>query len=130
MAKRIRWVFATTVVLIGVVAFIVYNPLRVTQTHIWVVEGGDPRAGAEAIVEYGCSSCHVISGIRRATGRVGPKLPQIQEQIYIGGVLPNTPENMVRWIQDPQEHCPATAMPDLGVTQLDARDIAAYLYEN
>lgn len=130
MAKRIIWVFATTVVLIGVVAFIIHNPRRVTQTHIWVVEGGDPRAGAEAIVEYGCSACHVISGIRRATGRVGPKLPQIQQQIYIGGVLPNTPENMVRWIQDPQEHCPATAMPDLDVTQLDARDIAAYLYEN
>jgi cytochrome c len=94
------------------------------------VEGGNPRAGAEAIVEYGCSACHVISGIRRATGRVGPKLPQIQEQIYIGGVLPNTPENMVRWIQDPQEQCPATAMPDLDVTEPDARDIAAYLYEN
>jgi cytochrome c len=130
MAKRIIWVSATIVALIGVVAFITHNPRRAIQTHIWVVEDGDPRAGAEAIVEYGCSACHVISGIRRATGRVGPKLPEIQQQIYIGGVLPNTPENMVRWIQDPQEHCPATAMPDLGVTQLDARDIAAYLYEN
>jgi cytochrome c1 len=72
----------------------------------------------------------VISSIREATGRVGPKLEEIGDQIYIGGVLPNHPENMIRWIQNPKNFSPETAMPDLGVTEQDARDIADYLYRN
>jgi cytochrome c2 len=45
----------------------------------------------------------------------------------LGGVLPNSPENMVRWLRAPQQFAPLSAMPDLGVTERDARDIAAYL---
>jgi cytochrome c1 len=45
----------------------------------------------------------------------------------VGGVLPNSPDNMVRWIRKPQKVSPLTAMPDLGVTERDARDMAAYL---
>ena len=47
---------------------------------------------------------------------------------YIAGQLPNDPENLVRWIQDPQGVEPGTAMPNLGVTAAVARDMAAYLY--
>ena len=46
---------------------------------------------------------------------------------FIGGVLPNTPDNMVRWIRAPHRFVPDGAMPDLGVTDRDALDIAAYL---
>jgi len=45
----------------------------------------------------------------------------------LGGVLSNSPDNMVRWIREPQQASPLTAMPDLGVTERDARDMAAYL---
>lgn len=95
---------------------------------VWTVAGGDSQLGRKAIVGYGCSSCHVVSGVRRATGRVGPKLEEINEQIYIGGVLPNSPDNMILWILDPQEFSPETAMPDLDVTEGDARHIASHLY--
>jgi cytochrome c len=43
-------------------------------------------------------------------------------------VLPNTPENMFRWLQNPPAVDPLTAMPNLGVTEADARDMAGYLY--
>jgi cytochrome c1 len=46
---------------------------------------------------------------------------------FIAGVLPNSPENMVRWLRQPQSVDPRSAMPDLGVSERDARDIAAYL---
>ena len=46
----------------------------------------------------------------------------------LAGELPNTPANMIRWVRDPQAVEPATAMPNLGVTEQQARDIAAYLY--
>jgi cytochrome c1 len=34
---------------------------------------------------------------------------------------------MVRWLQAPQKLKPGSAMPDLGLSERDARDIAAYL---
>jgi cytochrome c1 len=46
----------------------------------------------------------------------------------IAGVLPNTPENLVRWLRAPQEVSPHNAMPNLGVTARDAADIAAFLH--
>jgi len=77
---------------------------------------------------YGCGACHVIPGVTGATGMVGPPLDGWSRRVYIAGNLANTPENLVRWIRYPQAVEPGTAMPDLGVNEADARDIAAYLY--
>ena len=49
-------------------------------------------------------------------------------RVYLGGVLPNTPENMTRFIRAPQKADPRSAMPDMGVTEEHARDMVAYLY--
>jgi cytochrome c2 len=38
------------------------------------------------------------------------------------------PDNLVKWLRQPQNVVPGNAMPDMGVTPQDARDIAAYLY--
>lgn len=92
------------------------------------VEGGDAARGEQAIAEYGCGTCHAIPGVPGADGRVGPRLHDFENQVYIAGQLPNRPEELIRWIQDPQSIEPGTAMPDMDVTEQDARDIAAYLY--
>ena len=90
--------------------------------------GGDPARGREKIRQYGCASCHTIPGIPEADSLVGPELTRIASRTYVGGVLTNTPDNMIRWIQNPQGVDPLTAMPNLGLTEQDARDIAGYLY--
>lgn len=115
---------------LGAVAtvFVVRGPQRVSTTPEWTPPEGDPEQGRVAIVEHGCGSCHSIPGIRDANARVGPRLDGIVEQSYIAGMLSNTPENLAQWIRQPQEINPGTAMPDLGVTEEEARDIAAYLY--
>ncbi|HSJ56223.1 MAG TPA: c-type cytochrome, partial [Anaerolineae bacterium] len=92
------------------------------------VVGGDPSRGRDAIERYGCPACHTIPGIPDADGVVGPPLFFWADRVYIAGLLHNEPENLVRWIQDPQSVLPGVAMPDMGVTDEDARDIAAYLY--
>lgn len=92
------------------------------------VTGGDERRGREFMDRYGCGSCHVIPGIARARGHVGPPLDGIAQRSYLAGVLPNTPDNMIMWIRYPQKVDPKTAMPDLGVSDPEARDMAAYLY--
>lgn len=84
--------------------------------------------GAEAIASYGCGACHVIPGVERARGRVGPPLTDFAERAYVAGRVVNTPENLVAWIRVPDSVEPGTAMPTLGVSEEEARDIAAYLY--
>jgi putative membrane protein len=90
--------------------------------------GGDPEHGRYAVRQYGCSSCHTIPGVAGAQGRVGPPLKGVRERMYIAGVLANTPQHMVEWIQNPRHFEPRTAMPNVGLTESDARDIASYLY--
>jgi cytochrome c2 len=90
--------------------------------------GGEPARGKEAIGRYGCATCHTIPGVDGARGQVGPSLAGIAVRSYLAGKLPNTPPNMIRWIREPQEVQPGTAMPELGVTEQDGKDIAAYLY--
>jgi putative membrane protein len=93
-----------------------------------LVPGGDVRRGQQAILAYGCGSCHEIKGIRGATGKVGPTLTGIGERVYIAGSLPNTPEMLMGFIMSPTSYRDPTAMPELGVTAVEARDMVAYLY--
>ena len=90
--------------------------------------GGDPARGVVALQHYSCASCHHIPGIVGATSWVGPPLGRLARRKYIAGVLPNTPDNMLRWLRNPLEFAPRSAMPNVGVTEQDARDMAAYLY--
>jgi cytochrome c2 len=89
---------------------------------------GDPENGKLLLRQYGCGSCHRIPGVADADGKVGPPLAGIARRVYLAGVLPNNPENMARWIQGPQQFEPRTAMPNLQVSQAQARDMVAYLY--
>ena len=93
-----------------------------------IVVGGDPERGRTSLDGFGCGACHVIPGVAGARGMVGPPLTMFAHRAYIAGQLPNQPQNLVRWIQDPQAVEPGTAMPDLGVTPAIARDMAAFLY--
>ncbi|MFI6326764.1 c-type cytochrome [Micromonospora chersina] len=89
---------------------------------------GRPDRGAKLIAQYGCGSCHTVPGVDRAGGLVGPPLTRFGARSYIAGELPNNADNLRRWITDPQAVEPGTAMPKLGVSAIDAQDIAAYLY--
>jgi cytochrome c2 len=90
--------------------------------------GGDAEAGRLLLRQFACGSCHDIPGVAAASGKVGPPLSGIANRVYLGGVLPNSPENMARFIRRPQDIDPRTSMPDLGVTEQHAREMVAYLY--
>lgn len=90
--------------------------------------GGNPREGKAVIRQFSCGACHIIPGIRGARGLVGPPLILFGRRTFIAGEVPNTPQNLVHWIQSPTSIEPHTAMPALGLTQQQARDAAAYLY--
>ncbi len=87
----------------------------------------DAMRGQLTIRQYGCHGCHMIPGISGSTVHVGPSLRGFATRPLIAGALPNTPDNLLRWLQHPQSVRPRTLMPDLGVTEQHARDIQAYL---
>lgn len=90
--------------------------------------GGRVARGKALFAAYGCGGCHSVDGVPQAQGLVGPPLDTIAQRAMIGGRLANTPANLERWIQDPQAISPGTAMPTLGVTPAQSRDLAAFLY--
>jgi mono/diheme cytochrome c family protein len=97
------------------------------QRAVEPAHGPSAERGKTALSQYACASCHEIPGVVGAKNPVGPPLGGIARRTYLGGVLPNTAQNMQRWIRSPQSVDTASAMPDLGVSERDARDIAAFL---
>lgn len=98
------------------------------EEPIRTVPGGDARSGELLIEFYGCGSCHTIPGIRGATGVMGPPLTAFGRRSLIAGNVANEANNLISWIVDPQTIEPGTAMPAVGATPSEARDMAAYLY--
>ncbi len=132
--REARWSLALVAVALGALAaacgqtYLVQPAVQSPSGVARQVPGGDAARGKEAIVRYGCGACHTIPGVSGATALVAPSLADFGERAYIAGWVPNTPDNLVRWVQDPPAMKPGTPMPNLGVTPADARDIAAYLY--
>ena len=93
------------------------------------VVGGDAKRGRVALVRYECGVCHVIPGIGGSAGQVGPALDDYARRPYLAGKFPNEPDRLVRWIVDAPSMAPRTAMPAVPMSEQEARDIAAYLYE-
>ena len=90
-------------------------------------EMDNAAAGSIWITRSGCGSCHQIPGVSNADGLVGPPLIHFSQRTIIAGYLPNTREKLTRWIQHPQQVAPGNAMPEAGLTERQAKDIAAYL---
>jgi cytochrome c len=127
------WFYGKFLGLLGIVSLMVaFNFLtwgfhRPRRQTVWQVPGAHPERGPALIKAYGCNACHIIPS-SSATPRIGPSLEHLPEQLYLAGTLPNTPTNLIRWIQEPDVIRHGTAMPNLHVGADDARDIAAYLF--
>ena len=92
------------------------------------ITGGNPAQASAYFTRYGCGGCHTIPGVTGADGEVAPPLAGLRKRVYVGGVLRNSPENLIAWIVEPQRFSPNSAMPATGISESEARDIAAYLY--
>lgn len=89
---------------------------------------GTPQEGSATIQREACGSCHVIPGVANADGQAGPPLTGFARRATVAGLLPNMPDPLVRWLRFPQSVLPGNAMPNTGLTEKQARDVAAYLY--
>lgn len=87
----------------------------------------DADRGKLALHQHACTACHVIPGVAGADVHVGPPLKGLARRELLAGAVPNTPDQLVRWIRDPHAIDPQTTMPRLKVSESSARDMAAYL---
>lgn len=90
--------------------------------------GADAERGRALIEEVACGACHEIPGVSWPKGRLGPSLVRFDDIGLIAGALPNTPENLARFVRNAPEAKPGSTMPPMPVSEEQARDIAAYLY--
>lgn len=119
--------FASGAVLIPIVLLGLACGAQNSDTAV-ALTGGDPERGRLLMRHYGCHTCHTIPGVRSANAVVGPPLNRIATRTFIGGGSRNDPETLIRFIRNPLAVNPGSAMPAVGVTERDARDLAAYLY--
>jgi cytochrome c len=128
---RYRWLLLGTAAFLAVAAIataIAWNGQQQRRSVAIAMSGGDPARAAGHIRRYGCAGCHTIPGIPGGDGQVGGPLEDIRRRVYIGGVVTNSPDNLVGWIVSPQTYSPRSAMPASGISEAEARDVATYLY--
>jgi cytochrome c len=112
-------------------AFVTANIARDNHTRAATAKtmtGGDPDRAPAIFRRYGCSGCHTIPGIPGADGQTAAPLTGLSKRVYIAGVVENRSDNLVAWIVSPRRFSPRTAMPSTGISEQEARDLAAYLY--
>jgi len=90
--------------------------------------GGDRAIGKQLVTQYQCGTCHRIKDVPGAAGEAGPDLEKFGRKSYIAGGIPNQPDRLVAWLLDPPALKPGTPMPAMGLTEQEARHMAAYLY--
>jgi len=85
------------------------------------------RRGEQLFMEMSCVNCHTING-SAAHARVGPDLTHVASRGQIcAGMLDNTPENLGRWLRNPQAVKPGAEMPNFEFTEAQVAALTAYL---
>jgi cytochrome c len=130
LPRPLMWALTLTATCIAAAtaAQLAWSSRHQTESIARAMTGGDPSHAPEIMRRYGCTGCHTIPGVAGADGQVGTPLAGLRGRVYIAGVATNSPDNLVRWIVAPQAFSPRTAMPATGITEAEARDVAAYLY--
>jgi cytochrome c1 len=104
------------------------DPTPPAPTPMPGLQLGNPMQGRSLFQDKGCAGCHTLDGDASASGIAGPNLTNVGLRPTLAGeTLPNSPEMLVRWLLDPAALKPGTRMPNVGLSQQEAQDVAAFL---
>ncbi len=97
-----------------------FEPTRLQQVQ--AVPADEQIAAGQALFKTkGCANCHAVSGY--AQGQGAPDLTNFGVRTSLAaGVADNTPENLARWLRNPQELKPGNLMPTLWPLPDDVED--------
>ena len=112
----------------GIASYTSYQARQQQRLVVQELTRGEPDRAPPLLIRYGCAGCHTIPGVPGAIGQVGPALAGFATRVYIGGTAANRPNRLIEWLVDPPRLEPNSAMPATGISNAEARDVAAYLY--
>jgi cytochrome c oxidase subunit 2 len=98
------------------------------QFRRWLAQQSRPAPTAgSALFDEKCGSCHAIRGTD-ANGNVGPDLTHVGSRSSLAALtIPNTPERMREWVDDPQRLKPGSLMPKVALTRAQLAQLVGYL---
>jgi cytochrome c oxidase subunit II len=104
------------------------------QFNAWLVRQAAPPAAPEGVaaeggrlyLEHKCGDCHAVSP-SDTRSLIGPPLTHVASRMRLGGDLPNTPENMALWVNEPQSVKPGNRMPDQHLSAPEVQALTAYM---
>lgn len=123
--KRMGWLIGTMVLVIFVAGCGLLSQSRDPRVE---ETGGSITRGQELVKIHGCVACHSVSGVASVNDGYGPSFDDFPAQRLIGGSVENEPDTLIQFLISPQTVIPDTAMPTVGISEEDARDIATWLY--
>jgi cytochrome c oxidase subunit 2 len=92
-----------------------------------VIDSPAVARGRELFEKTACMSCHTIAG-SVARGRFGPDLTHLMSRDTLAsGIVPNTRENLRRWVEHPDTFKPASLMPAMGFSDRELDAVTDYL---
>ena len=101
----------------------------------WVkAQQAPPVESTDALAQQGktifgqstCVGCHTITGV--SAGHIGPDLTHFaSRKRFAGSLMESTPDNLTKWIENPDHMKPGALMPNLGMTGEQSKALAAYL---
>lgn len=96
----------------------------------WPADPAAAKRGLAVIERVQCAACHEIKGIDWPQGRTGPPLLDVGNRGLIAGAVPNRPDLLAAFVRNAPAVKPGSPMPPMPLTEAEARDVAAYLYES
>ena len=101
--------------------------IRQQQTAAAIPASDAAEQGRKQFEAQACINCHTVNGTV-ANGRFGPDLTHLMSRDTLAsGVVPNTPTNLARWIDDPDTFKHGSLMPSMHLTKPQVQQITAYL---
>jgi len=89
-------------------------------------EGEAEKKGLALFEQFSCASCHAIKGTPEHS-HVAPDLTHVASREELGAcIVNNTPENLRRWLKNPQQVKPGVLMPNFNLTDEQINDLVEY----
>lgn len=83
--------------------------------------------GKQVFLHTACVNCHTVTGTD-AHGKFGPDLTHLaSRETLASGIVPNTPSNLRKWIDDPDSMKPGSLMPKMNLTPKELDQVTAYM---
>jgi cytochrome c oxidase subunit 2 len=110
------------------------NAVAPDEFNRWVANQSRPamddrlgQTGRDRFLSLSCVNCHTVRGTP-ASGTVGPDLTHLMaRETLASGIEPNTPDNIRRWVNNPQQMKPGCLMPAFSLGEPDLEKLVAYL---